>query len=237
MAFTTRGLRRVPWRAYGLVEDYEYSWQVRKAGERITFVPDAIVWATMLEHGGEAAAHQRRRWEAGRREVQRNLSGKVLWNRRMRPIARVVATLELKTPPMMKLLTYLTVLTCLNLGSIFLLGGPSAGSAAWILTGLSGLTILAVGLYALCPFVTFEIPWRYLGTFVYIPVYAIWKLTLRLGEKPSEWVRTARTEGSCSSSEKPLAPDRKRRPRGRTVDPNEQGWSEETQTDPVEQWG
>ena len=35
MCFSTRGLRRRPWRCYGLVEDMEYSWTLRVAGEKI----------------------------------------------------------------------------------------------------------------------------------------------------------------------------------------------------------
>ncbi len=37
MCFSTRGLRRRPWKSYGLVEDMEYSWTLRVAGEKILF--------------------------------------------------------------------------------------------------------------------------------------------------------------------------------------------------------
>ena len=39
MCFSVRGLRRVPWKCYGLVEDMEYSWTLRIAGERSRFSP------------------------------------------------------------------------------------------------------------------------------------------------------------------------------------------------------
>lgn len=61
MCFSVRGLRRIPWKNYGLVEDYEYSWVVRLAGERIAFVPGTCVKAKMLSGGGESTANQRRR--------------------------------------------------------------------------------------------------------------------------------------------------------------------------------
>ena len=38
MCFSTRGLRRRPWKSYGLVEDMEYSWTLRVAGEKILFL-------------------------------------------------------------------------------------------------------------------------------------------------------------------------------------------------------
>ena len=34
MCFSTRGLSRRPWRCYGLVEDMEFSWTIRVAGEK-----------------------------------------------------------------------------------------------------------------------------------------------------------------------------------------------------------
>ena len=51
MCFSTRGLRRRPWKSYGLVEDMEYSWTLRVAGEKILFVPDVAVYGAMLGFG------------------------------------------------------------------------------------------------------------------------------------------------------------------------------------------
>ena len=52
MCFSTRGLHRRPWRSYGLVEDMEYSWTLRVAGEKILFLPDVSVYGAMLGSGG-----------------------------------------------------------------------------------------------------------------------------------------------------------------------------------------
>lgn len=195
MCFTTRGLRRVPWRAYGLVEDYEYSWIVRRAGERVAFLPDASVRATMLEKGGEAAANQRRRWEAGRKELKSRLFGEVLRDRGMSPGERLVSLVELKTPPMMKLLPCLMGLAGLNL-NYSLAAGLRSDPTAWLAFGYCVLALVAVALYAVAPFVTFGVPWRFALTLAYIPAYAIWKLTIGAGNKPARWVRTAREPSS-----------------------------------------
>ena len=56
MCFSARGLKRVPWRSHGLVEDMEYSWAVRIAGGKIVFQPDVAVHGAMLAKGGAAAA-------------------------------------------------------------------------------------------------------------------------------------------------------------------------------------
>ena len=58
MCISTSGLRRVPWHAHGLVEDLEYSWIVRVAGERVEFIEDTTVFATMLSRGGTPLAEE-----------------------------------------------------------------------------------------------------------------------------------------------------------------------------------
>ena len=75
MCFSVPGLKRVPWRCHGLVEDMEYAWNVRLAGEKIEFQPAVSVRAAMLSSGGKASASQRRRWEFGRGK-----SGKPIWD-------------------------------------------------------------------------------------------------------------------------------------------------------------
>ncbi|MDR3623124.1 MAG: glycosyltransferase family 2 protein [Paludisphaera borealis] len=195
MCFTTRGLRRVPWKSYGLVEDYEFSWVVRTAGERIAFLPDATVKATMLEGGGEAAANQRRRWEFGRKEVKKRLFGPVLRCDRMNLFERFASAVELKTPPMMKLLGLFVILAVLNLAVVFLHAQPLSSPVPLALLGSSLLMIVAVGGYALSPFLVFGLPASYLLTLAYVPVYALWKISVRLGGKPTQWVRTARSSG------------------------------------------
>lgn len=192
MCFTTRGLKRVPWKSYGLVEDYEYSWVVRMAGERIAFLPDAAVKATMLERGGEAAANQRRRWEFGRKEVKKRVFGQVVRNPRMSLAERFVSAVELKTPPMMKLLGLLLALVVLNAAVVRGFADPFAHAAAWSLLGSTALIVAAVGWYALSPFLVFGLPASYLLTLAWVPVYALWKISTRLGGKPTQWIRTAR---------------------------------------------
>ena len=78
MCFSTRGLRGRPWKSYGLVEDMEYSWTLRVAGEKILFLPEASVYGAMLGSGGQAAANQRRRWEFGRGEIRKKYLGPLL---------------------------------------------------------------------------------------------------------------------------------------------------------------
>ena len=124
MCFSVRGLRRIPWKSYGLVEDYEYSWVVRLAGERIAFVPGTCVKAKMLPDGGEAAANQRRRWEFGRSEIKKRMLGPVFRSRKLSWIEKVPSTIELTMPTMVTLLTEFIALSCLNLAAISLSHHP-----------------------------------------------------------------------------------------------------------------
>jgi len=195
MCLTTRGLRRIPWKSYGLVEDYEFSWVLRLAGERIAFLPDAAVLATMLEGGGPAAANQRRRWEFGRMEVKKRMLGKVLRSPNLSPFERFASAVELKTPPMMTLLGLFAALAALNLAVVAMHPHPFSSPLPITLTAASVMMIVAVGGYAISPFLAFGLPPSYLLTLAYIPIYAVWKVSVRLGGKPTQWIRTARTTG------------------------------------------
>ena len=70
MCFSSSGLRRVPWEAYGLVEDMEFAQILRVRGERVRFEPEARVFGEMVSRGGSGAASQRQRWEVGRRSLR-----------------------------------------------------------------------------------------------------------------------------------------------------------------------
>lgn len=191
MCFSTRGLRRRPWACYGLVEDMEFSWTLRLDGETIAFEPDGRVYGAMVSSGGAAAASQRRRWEFGRGEVRRKYIGPLLRSRRLGLAEKLLSLCEITIPTMGVLLSLYLVLAVADLWAI--VAGPAvAPLARWALLA-SGLTMtLAVGLYALSPFIALRLPLRYARTLAMVPVYVGWKALVRLGGRPKAWVRTAR---------------------------------------------
>ncbi len=90
MLFSHRLLERLPWRAYGLVEDAEYGANLARNGVRIRFRPDVVVtgevpadaatlarqrtrWRTALWSGGPAALPGR--WLASKPLVLAHLAG------------------------------------------------------------------------------------------------------------------------------------------------------------------
>ena len=110
MCFSTRGLRRRPWKSYGLVEDMEYSWTLRVAGEKILFLPEVSVYGAMLGSGGTAAANQRRRWEFGRGEIRKKYLGPLLRSNELGWWEKVLSMCELTIPSMAALaLIYVVV--------------------------------------------------------------------------------------------------------------------------------
>ena len=192
MCFTTRGLHRVPWSSYGLVEDFEYSWNVCIAGGKVAFLPWVAVRGIMLEQGGKPAIIQRRRWESGRRDLARRVLLPLLRSPRLGAIAKLVATIELTTPPMVGLLLYYLCLVSANL--LLVVGGSPPQAVSLVLVGFSIFMSLAVVLYGLAPFLVFGLSWDYLLVLFYLPFYAVWKLLSRLHGRPTQWVRTPREQ-------------------------------------------
>ena len=114
MCFSVRGLRRVPWECHGLVEDMEYAWNIRLAGEKIEFEPGVSVRAAMIASGGKASAGQRRRWEYGRRQVRSTFLGPLLCSERLGVWKKVLSLLELTIPTMGILAVLYVVLGALD---------------------------------------------------------------------------------------------------------------------------
>jgi cellulose synthase/poly-beta-1,6-N-acetylglucosamine synthase-like glycosyltransferase len=192
MCFSTRGLERFPWRSYGLVEDIEYSWLIRIAGEKIAFAPETAVYATMLAHDGKAAVSQRRRWESGRRDLQRRMLGPLLRSRKLGPFEKLAAVLELEMPTLVTLGSTLVALTIAN--ALVLLN--SSAGASHRLVGMSiflnAFSLFGMLLYGLAPFVIFGLRGDVLLSLLHVPVYVLWKLSMVFHRRPSRWVRTTR---------------------------------------------
>jgi cellulose synthase/poly-beta-1,6-N-acetylglucosamine synthase-like glycosyltransferase len=192
MCFSTRSLKLVPWRSFGLVEDMEYSWNVRIAGGKIAFLPDVRVLGVMLGQGGKAAVSQRRRWEFGRRELSRRVLVPLLRSTHLNLTEKFASVLELTMPPMVLILVDYLCVVAANL--LVLLGTRHSAGLTAFLIGSSFLMSLALMVHAICPFLVFQLSWNYLWSLLYLPVYAVWKLPAMISGRPTQWVRTAREE-------------------------------------------
>lgn len=190
MCFTTRGLARFPWKAYGLTEDLEFSWHLRTSGERIHFRPDTRVSASMLSRGGKAAAAQRRRWEDGRKSLRSELLRSLLRSRRLGPFPKLMHLIELLFPPLVTLLA--SVIAASSIYIFNYIDKSMQPMARRLLPAHVLMTAALMG-YALSPFLVMGLPLRYLSSFLRVPHFAAWKLLITLTERrPTTWVRTPR---------------------------------------------
>jgi cellulose synthase/poly-beta-1,6-N-acetylglucosamine synthase-like glycosyltransferase len=192
MCFSVGGLRRVPWDCHGLVEDMEYAWMLRIAGERVHFQPDVAVYGEMLASGGEAAANQRRRWEFGRREVRRKYLKPLLRSKHLSVWKKFVNLCDLTMPTMGALAVLYVGVGAINL---LCLAGSLTSPVAFfrpILIAFLVLSTLSIGLYAVSPFFAMHLPWRYALSVTTFPFYVCWKFWISITGRPDRWIRTPR---------------------------------------------
>jgi hypothetical protein len=189
MCFSRQGLRRFPWKAYGLVEDMEFALMLRTEGERVRFLPDARVFGEMVSRGGPGAASQRRRWEAGRRALRGKFAGPLIRSSHLGPVRKLLYLTDLVFPPLVSLAIGLGVATLIHLAAA--LDGRFSAEAAMLLPIHALMVATLVG-FAFSPLVAVGLPVRYLSSLAMLPYYAAWKLAVAAGRGPSGWVRTPR---------------------------------------------
>lgn len=189
MCFRASALQQHPWRATGLVEDMEFAWHLRLAGERMRFRPRARVFAQMLTQGGSGAVSQRRRWESGRRALRRTFRRQIWQSNRLSWSRRLFYALELDFPPLSRLFVLLVAATALVLA-----GRPVGVSHAafWVGAALAALSWMWFFCYIAAPFALLGLPPRFALALLHGPYYIAWKATIGRRGRPDRWVRTPR---------------------------------------------
>lgn len=188
MCFSTRGLARFPWQAYGLVEDQEFSWLLRTAGEHVRFVAGARVYGEMVSRG-DAAVSQRRRWEEGRRSLRTRFTRSLLASRALGLVEKTVALVDLTFPPLSRLLALLLIALMIHPAAVL---DPRLAAVSRQVFPAHLLMVLTAACYAASPFLTLGLPVRYLTSLGALPYYAVWKVYATSRAKTTEWVRTRR---------------------------------------------
>jgi cellulose synthase/poly-beta-1,6-N-acetylglucosamine synthase-like glycosyltransferase len=181
-------LERYPWQAFSLAEDYQYYLSLVKHGEKVRYMPDAIVRSEMPSTFAQMRT-QDIRWESPDKSQPAWKTSLQLLNLgfRNRDAVRIEAIAELLTPP----LSYLIGLSMLTLfGSLLLWSIPNMLMSLVIIVGL--LFYLSTPFYLLHP------PQTVLRAFLHAPGFMLWKLWVILVVKRSkkqttEWIRTSRT--------------------------------------------
>ena len=188
MCFTYDLLEQYPWQAFSLTEDYQYYLRLVLHGERVLYVPDAVVRSVMPTTFKQMRT-QDIRWEAftGSESVWETAWKLLITGIRNGDFVRLEAIAELLTPPLS-----LLIIWCL----LALIGSL----ALWSLLGILISLILTGGLiYYLSTAIYLLRPPRAIYiALLHAPRFILWKLWVLLVLKRSkkyagEWIRTSRT--------------------------------------------
>src|SRR5215213_8154397 len=139
MVFAAEILREYQWTA-SLTEDIEYHMALILGGHRVTFAPDAIVWAEMPS-SLKAARTQNVRWERGRQEMLRQYVPRLLRAALVqRSFLLLDAAIEQIIPPFSlvaaaSLLLLIGALILQSIPAVLLGSGLLLGQAVYILAG------------------------------------------------------------------------------------------------------
>jgi cellulose synthase/poly-beta-1,6-N-acetylglucosamine synthase-like glycosyltransferase len=188
MCFSRDILTRYPWQAFGIAEDYQYYLTLIQQGERVHYVPEAIVRAQMPITFAQMRT-QDVRWEAlDPHESQWRTAWQLLrGGLRVRSFIQIEAMMELLTPPLS-----IIVASCLFVlaGSLLLWSLPQIVFGLLLIGGI--VCYIATALYLL------RAPRAVYKALLYVPWFVFWKLWVylvlsRSSKHNQEWVRTART--------------------------------------------
>ncbi|MDR7193727.1 glycosyltransferase family 2 protein [Luteimonas terrae] len=179
-------LHQVPYRAYSLTEDLEYSIHLGLAGVRVHYADEAHADGDM-EAGGATAAPQRQRWEQGRFALTRQHALPLLYAGLRRPSSLCLdLALDLLVPPLSSLA--LSAVALLALAAAAAAWQPALGF--WLMW--PAVSLLAIALYVLRGWQLSGTGSRGLLDLAAAPGFVLWKLLAMLRPRTAGWVRTQR---------------------------------------------
>lgn len=180
-------LVQYPWQAYTLSEDYQYYLTLVEHGERVRYVPDAVVRSEMPTTFAQMRT-QDIRWESSDGSQKGWLVAFKLLRAgfKGRDFARIEAVAELLTPPLSFIVGWSLLVT---LASLLLWSPPALLIGCILLSGL--LCYIGTALVLARP------PRAVYAALLHAPRFMLWKLwvyfVLRKSKKhTSVWVRTGR---------------------------------------------
>ena len=190
MGFSADLLRRVPPRAFSVVEDIEYGITLGLAGTRVVYVHEAEVRGDMPV-SSEASAPQRARWEGGRTELIRQHVGP-LWRAARGPARGIPLDLaaDLIVPPLTTVTLWVTV------GVAFTTLLVARGLVPLVTVVPWAIAFTALVMYVVRGAMLAPKGIRTLVDLLWAPAFALWKVTLLLrpNRNKGEWVRTTRSD-------------------------------------------
>lgn len=190
MFFAGDVLRQHPWDAFTSAEDLEYSVRLRLAGERVEFVPGAILHSPTAP-SAQAADLQSERWEGGKLYVARTLVPALIRCGLRDEPALLEMALGILVPP-------LGLLTGLASGGALVAGGLAlAGAMTWWPFLPFALALAAIACFVLLGLWAAAAPssaYRALAGGPGLVLRKLFRLRRVLGHRAETWVRTDRRE-------------------------------------------
>jgi len=188
MCLSRSVLMQHPWQAYSIAEDYQYYLTLVQQGERVRYVPEAVVRSQMPTTFSQMRT-QDIRWEIATLEqgTGQIALGLLRAGLRFRDMVRIEAIAELLTPP-------LSLLVCISF--LTLIGSFITWSPREVI--LSLVLILGLLLYVGTAFYFLRPPLSVYKVLLSAPGFMLWKLwvflVLRRSKKhTSVWEQTTRT--------------------------------------------
>ena len=187
MCIGTSVLRKFGWPALSLSEDVEMFALLTLEGVRTECVARARVYSQEAA-SVRTAGTQRQRWRAGRLAILFRLGPAVVFGSGPSARQRLDLVADLVSPGPAALLGVVAVLA----PAAFLLPIPAA---TWIGLGLLA-SLVRPAIYTVLTIAAQPDPLRVLGSFLYLPVYTVWRLLIelktltRVGD--GRWIRTER---------------------------------------------
>jgi cellulose synthase/poly-beta-1,6-N-acetylglucosamine synthase-like glycosyltransferase len=187
MCIGTGVLAKHGWKAFTIAEDWELYARYTAQGISIESVEGARLFAQEACSLRQSST-QRQRWTAGKLTVLIRHLGALIRSRRIGLCQKLDAAAELSSPgPVVHL--------GLASSASVLIGLLHVPSAAWLLLAL-WVPIARVAAYALVGLTTQPDPRRMAVAFMFLPVYAVWRLATALVSLKmvgdAQWVRTTR---------------------------------------------
>jgi cellulose synthase/poly-beta-1,6-N-acetylglucosamine synthase-like glycosyltransferase len=190
MCFSREVIRRFGWGATSIVEDMEYAVILRLYGIKISFAPEALVFAEIPETFKDSRI-QRSRWDIGRFQVRnRYVVQLVRVAVRKRSLGYLDTAMELLIPPFS-----LFVMLCFSLFGLFLafsFRGLDSLLIIWLILTFALLTYIMLGL------IKAKAHWKAYRNLIYAPFFLLWRVnTLVWGyfaKIGKQWIKTTRKD-------------------------------------------
>jgi cellulose synthase/poly-beta-1,6-N-acetylglucosamine synthase-like glycosyltransferase len=191
MCFAKEVINRYGWNATSIVEDVEYAVTLLLNGVRVSFAPEAKIFAEIPTTFKDSKI-QRSRWDIGKFQMRNKYLVQLIKSAiRKRDISYLDTAIELMIPPFSLFLVFSFVSFGLYLAILF--NGFNILSIIWF------ATVSALVVYVLVGLIMAKSSWKiYKNLIIYIPFFLFWRVeTLIWGyisQVGKHWIKTERRE-------------------------------------------